>query len=86
LGLLGGAMLSATVVCYGVSWSRDSDRPEQFESFPEYRSWQDSVQGLALAGDVMVGLGGALVVAAIIWAAVERTRHRRERAHGDLND
>jgi len=69
-------MLASAVICDSVAWSRYSGRPDRFGDTPAYNDGQATSERSALAGDILLGLGGALVVAAIVWAAVVHRQRR----------
>lgn len=60
-----------------------------FADQAEYESWHSSTMGLAIAGDVLVGLGAAAAIGGLVWLLVARGRAERHRAstprfHGAL--
>jgi tetratricopeptide (TPR) repeat protein len=76
LGLLviGGVL---DIVAYVRS---DPETYDQLESVSEYDDWHDSTTSLAIAGDVLVGVGAAVAVGGLIWLLVARSRRSSERA------
>ena len=52
----------------------------QLESVSEYDDWHDGTTNLAIAGDVLVGVGAAVAVAGLVWLLVARSRRGSERA------
>ena len=72
--LLAGAILD--IVAYVRS---DPGSYDQLESQQEYDDWHDGTTSLAIAGDVLVGVGAAAAVAGLIWLLVAN-RSRSSRA------
>lgn len=69
--LLTGGVLD--VVAYTRSGS-DHSSENLFASFTEYDDWRSGVRNLALAGDVLVGVGAATAVAGLVWLLLARRR------------
>lgn len=75
--LLTGGVLD--IVAYTRSGERD------FTNENEYQDWRDGVSNLAIAGDVLVGVGAAVAVGGLIWLLVARSRSGgSSRSHGSL--
>lgn len=68
LALTGGVL---DIVAY-VGAGREAD--DSFGDQAEYDEWYDGVVNTAIAGDVLVGVGGAAAVAGLIWLLVTRSR------------
>jgi len=58
-----------------VAYTR-AEEPQGFDDFDEYQEWYDSVGDMALAGDVLVGVGAATFVGGLIWLLVNRRSRR----------
>jgi tetratricopeptide (TPR) repeat protein len=58
-----------------VALSRSNpDGYDQLENLTDYEEWHTSTTNLALAGDVLVGLGAAAAVGGLVWLLVARGR------------
>ena len=66
----GLAVAAAGGVTGGLAWS-EADRSEPFETVQAYDDWSAGVTDKSLAADVLMGVGGALVVSGVIWLIVD---------------
>jgi hypothetical protein len=60
----------------------DPDEVGQFETYDAFDEWRQGVQNLAIAGDVLVGVGAVMTVVGLIWTLVRRSRRSPEYAAG----
>lgn len=56
------------------------DGNDQFGSYDEYQDWHGGVMNIAIAGDVLVGVGAAVAVGGLVWLLVARSRRSSNRA------
>lgn len=56
---------------------------DQFSSEDSYEEWRSSCTDLALAGDILLGVGGAIAVGGLVWVIVTASRRRSSRASTD---
>jgi len=68
IALAGGVL---DIVAYTKS-QRDGSEP--FGEMSEYTSWEESVEALALAGDLLLPLGAAAAVGGLVWLLVAMRR------------
>jgi tetratricopeptide (TPR) repeat protein len=76
---LGLALTGAVVDTVALVQSR---REEPFLDLDEYDEWRTRVQALAISGDVLLPLGGAMAVAGLIWLLVDRRHHETAAGSG----
>jgi tetratricopeptide (TPR) repeat protein len=50
---------------------QSADGVVRFQDLDEYQAWRDEVEGTALAGDVLLGIGAAAAVGGLIWLLIE---------------
>jgi tetratricopeptide (TPR) repeat protein len=58
----------------------DPEGQDTFTSLDEVDDWRTGAYNIALAGDVLVGVGAATAVAGLIWLLVARNRHAPDQA------
>ena len=63
-----------------VALTRSDPAVEQFGSYTEYEDWRTSSRNIAIAGDVLVGVGAAMAVGGLIWLLVARSRRTAAQA------
>lgn len=77
----GLGLLVVGVVLDGVAFGLSAVPEDGFDGFQDYRDWFDApAYPLALAGDVMTAVGGAMAVAGMVWLLVARSRRAADRA------
>jgi tetratricopeptide (TPR) repeat protein len=62
----------------------DPEGQDEFSNLDEVRNWREGAHNLALAGDVLVGVGAAAAVGGLIWLLVARNRRASNQATGSL--
>lgn len=70
--LLTGAVLD--IVAYAQA-NTDHDANDPFASNGDYEDWRSGARSLAIAGDVLVGVGAAAAVGGLIWLLLARRSH-----------
>jgi len=77
----GLAVVVAGVVLFGVAYADYTRDPQEaFATIQTYREWREGYENLALAGDVLVGVGAAAAVGGLVWLLVARRSHGRPSA------
>ena len=57
----------------------DRDGSDQFGSEAAYESWYEGVRNMALAGDVLLGVGAAAAIGGLVWLVVAMRQRSRSR-------
>lgn len=68
--------VTATVLDVVAFTNADRDPSEQFGSYREYLDWRDSYTNMALAGDVLMGVGAAAAIGGLVWLLLWRRANR----------
>jgi tetratricopeptide (TPR) repeat protein len=76
--MMGGGLLLAVVGgALDIAAYARAEEPRGFDDVVAYHEWYDSVGRLALAGDILLGLGAVTVITGLIWMLAHRARGRR---------
>lgn len=76
----GLALALAGGILYAVAYANHGQRPEQFDGMETLDEWVSQVEGVAIGGDVLMGIGAATLVAGLVWLLIRRGRRAEDRA------
>jgi tetratricopeptide (TPR) repeat protein len=75
-----GVLLARAILDIVAYVRSDPGSYDQLESQQEYDDWHDGTTSLAIAGDVLVGVGAAAAVTGLVWLLVARSRRSSSQA------